>query len=144
MCVEYKVTCVCGNRSASLNFRDEVMPPEVVDRLYCPDCSEEVPYNPETMIRDNRWIIEYDMEIVHFMKQKLPGVEMTPDFLFDEGYCTWRGVYPDDHVDSLREREELVNLARTDRKKYLEEFKSWGVRRMERLAREGWRKAHEK
>lgn len=144
MCMEYKMTCACGNRSASLNFRDEVMPAEVVDRLYCPDCSEEVLYNPETMIRDNRWIIEYNMETAHFMKQKLPGVEMTPDFLFDEGYCTWRGVYPDDHVDSLREREELVKLARTDRKKYLEEFKSWGVRRMERLTREGWRKAHEK
>jgi len=143
MCMEHKMTCVCGKRNASFNFRNEVMPAEVVDRLYCPDCSQEVRYNPETMIRDNDWIIEYDMEIAYFMKQKLPGAELTPDFLFDQGYCTWRGVYPNDHVDSLREREELVNLARTDRKKYLEEFKSWGVRRMQRLAREGWRKANE-
>jgi hypothetical protein len=143
MCVEYKTTCVCGTNSASFNFRDEIMPVEVVDRLYCPDCSTGVIYDPETMIRDNDWIIKYDMEIAHFMRRKLPVSEMTPGFIFDEGYCTWRGIYPNDHLDSLREREELVKLAATDRKKYLEEFKFWGARRMQRLAREGWRKANE-
>jgi len=144
MCVEHKIMCVCGNGSASLNFRDEIMPVEVVDRLYCPICSAGVSYEPKSMIKDNDWIIEYDMEIAHFMKQKLPGAEITPDFLFDEGYCTWRGIYPNEHVDTLRERKELLDLAKIDKKKYLEEFKSWGIKRMERLSREGWRKTIEK
>lgn len=46
-----------------------------------------------------------------------------------------------DHADSAREREELVKLSRVDPRRYLEEIKKWGIERMERLAREGWRKA---
>jgi hypothetical protein len=68
---------------------------------------------------------------------------LSPEFLFDEGYCTWRGVYPNDHIDSAREREELLKLAKTDKKRYFDELRTWGNRRMERLAREGWRKANE-
>ena len=97
------------------------------------------------MLFDNGWIIEYDMDIARFMMQKISrSDEISPGFLFDEGYCTWKGVYPNDHIDSTREREELVKLATTDRKKYFEEFKKWGVNRMERLAQEGWRKARER
>jgi hypothetical protein len=51
-------------------------------------------------------------------------------------------VYPSDHIDSAREREELVRLSKVDPRKYLEEFKRWGIARMERLAQEGWRKAN--
>lgn len=144
MCQDHKKMCKCGRHNASLNFRDDILPEEVVANLYCPDCSSEVALNRATMLSDNGWVLEYDMEIAGFMKQKLSAGEITPEFLFDEGYCTWRGVYPNDHIDSAREREELLKLAKTDRKKYFEEFKSWGVKRMERLAREGWRKAHER
>jgi hypothetical protein len=69
---------------------------------------------------------------------------VTPEFIFDEGYCTWRGVYPGDHLDSAREREELLKLAKTDKKRYFEEFAGWGIKRMERLALQGWRKANER
>ena len=96
------------------------------------------------MLRDNGWIIKYDMDVVQFMKQKLPGADLTPDFIFDQGYCTWNGIYPGDQADSIREREELLRLAKIDKRKYLEEFRSWGVRRAERLEREGWRKANER
>jgi hypothetical protein len=141
MCVEHKKMCDCGRNSASFQFRDEIMPEEVLEKLYCPVCSSGVQNEEEAMIRDNGWIIKYDMDIVRFMQQKLPVAEATPAYLFDEGYCTWDGIYPTDRADSIREREELVQLAKTDKKKYIERFKAWGIDRMDRLAKEGWRKA---
>ena len=141
MCIEHKKICSCGRSSASLYFRDEILPDDVVDRLYCPQCSVSVGHDTATMVRDNGWIIKYDMDVVNFMRHKLPAGEETPDFIFDEGYCTWNGVYPTDREDSVKEREELVQLSKINKKKYLEEFKCWGVNRMDRLAKEGWRKA---
>jgi hypothetical protein len=144
MCINHTVRCKCGNKSASFNFKDEVMPAEVVDRLYCPSCSGDINFKPETMLIDNGWVIEYDMDVARFAGQKLSLREITPEAVFDEGYCTWRGVYPTDHIDSVREREELVKLAKVNPKRYLDEFRQWGLQRMERLAHEGWRKARER
>jgi hypothetical protein len=144
MCVDHKITCICGKNSVSFNFKDDILPTEVVNRLYCPSCSAPVGFNPGTMIEDNGWIIDYDMDVARFMGQKISRDQaLTPEFLFDEGYCSWRGIYPNDHIDSARERQALLKLAQTDPKRYFEELKSWGTQRMERLAREGWRKAHE-
>lgn len=142
MCVDHRMMCECGKNTASINFRDEIMPPEAIDRLYCPQCSEGVPYRPDSMLRDNGWIIEYDMDVAKFAGRTIPVSELTPAYLFDEGYCSWRGVYPNDHEDSRKEREELISLAKVNPKKYLEEFRRWGTTRMERLASEGWRKAN--
>ncbi len=145
MCVDHSLNCSCGKTHASFHFRDEVLPFKVVTKLYCPDCSREVTHNAETMVADNGWLIEYDMEVARFMMQKnAHASSVTPEFLFDEGYCTWRGMTPTDHIDSVKERTVLVQLAKTDRKRYFEEIKSWGNTRMERLAREGWRKAIER
>ena len=72
MCIDHKMTCKCGSNSASFNFKDEVMPVEVIDRLYCPVCSGDVKYNSLTMLKDNGWIIEYDMDVARFMGNKLP------------------------------------------------------------------------
>jgi hypothetical protein len=97
------------------------------------------------MVLDNDWIIEYNMEVARFMLQKISPISpVTPELVFDEGYCTWRGVTPTDPVDSAREREEILKLAKTDPKRYFEELKTWGITRMERLARAGWRKANER
>jgi hypothetical protein len=145
MCLEHKISCTCGKNSASFHTKDSILPVEVVQKLYCPACSVRTVFNPETMLSDNGWTIEYDMDIARFMLRDIAHTgPISPEFLFDEGYCTWRGVYPNDHIDSVREREELVKLAQTDRKRYFEEFKNWGNKRMERLAQEGWRKAHER
>jgi hypothetical protein len=142
MCIDHKMICKCGTHTASFNFRDEIMPVEIVNRLYCPQCATDIAFNAETMLRDNNWIIEYDMDVARFMAYKLSGAEMTPEYLFDQGYCTWRGVYPTDHIDSVKEREELVKLSKIDPRKYLVEIKKWGMDRMDRLAGEGWRKAN--
>jgi len=144
MCIDHTMRCKCGKQSASFNFKDELLPAEALSSLHCPACSGEIKFDPESMLMDNGWVIEYDMDVARFAAQKLPHREMTPELLFDEGYCTWRGVSPTDHIDSVREREELVKLSKINPKKYLEEFKKWGIDRMERLANEGWRKAYEK
>jgi hypothetical protein len=142
MCIDHRVTCKCGTYTASFNFREEIMPVEVINRLYCPQCSSDISCNADSMISDNGWIIDFDMDVARFAGYKLSGVPITPEYLFDQGYCTWRGVYPMDHIDSVREREELVKLSKIDPKKYIEEIRQWGTVRMERLAREGWRKAN--
>jgi hypothetical protein len=118
------------------------MPLETISRLYCPHCASDVAYDPECMLRDNGWIIEFDMDVARFMAHKLSGTTITPEYLFDQGYCTWRGVYPTDHIDSVKEREDLVKLAKVNPRKYLDEIKRWGIDRMDRLAAEGWRKAN--
>lgn len=145
MCVDHSMNCTCGNHAASFNFRDDMLPFEVISRLYCPACSGNARYDATTMVRDNDWIIDYNMEVARFMLQKaLPSVQVTPELVFDEGYCTWRGVTPTDPVDSARERQEILKLAKTDPKRYFEELRTWGIKRMERLAQAGWRKANER
>ncbi|MBI5741676.1 MAG: hypothetical protein HZA16_13290 [Nitrospirae bacterium] len=144
MCMDYKKECCCGSKVAGFNLRDGVMPVGVVSRLYCPECSKDVAHDPETMVHDNGWIIEYDMDAARFMGKQISVTKITPDFLFDEGYCTWRGTYPTDHIDSVREREEIIKLAKTDPKRYFAEIRRWGTERMDRLAAAGWRKANER
>lgn len=145
MCVDHSTTCSCGKNHASFNFRDDILPAEAVVALYCPACSPGVRHDPATMLRDNGWIIEFNMDVAKFMLNRVADASaVTPEFVFDEGYCTWRGVTPSDHIDSVRERAALAELARIDRKRYFEEIKTWANTRMERLAREGWRKANER
>lgn len=146
MCVEHKILCRCGKREASFQFKGEIMPPQTIRNLYCPECSRKIAFDPISMISDNGWIIEYDMDVVGLYRTKLPASIMEnllPETLFDQGYATWRGIYPGDHIDSAKERKELQKLAKTDPKKYFKEMKTWAVNRMLRLRNEGWRKAYE-
>jgi len=143
--MDHSINCSCGKRNASFNFKDDILPHEIITGLYCPSCAASVSQNDQTMLADNGWIISFDMDVARFMLQKHVRTEtITPELIFDEGYCTWRGMTPSDHIDSVREREQLTQLAKTDRKRYFEEIKSWATSRMERLAREGWRKANER
>ena len=143
MCMAYEIHCSCGNGIAGFNFRDDIMSWKIIDTLYCPRCSGDVMFDPESMVIDNGWIIQYDMDIARFQAQKIPSRkgEITPELIFDEGYCTWRGIYPADHIDSVIERGEILKLAKINPIKYLEEMKQWATSRMERLSQEGWRKA---
>lgn len=146
MCMDHKIVCKCGSSDASFNFKNEIMPPETIQMLYCPKCSEGVSFNQAAMINDNGWIIHYDMEVAGLYSSKLPADvkdRLSPELIFDEGYITWRGVYPGDHIDSANEREELAKLAKIDRNKYFQQMKGWAINRMQRLKEEGWRKAYE-
>lgn len=141
MCIAYEMRCKCGRRTASFQFKDNIMSEQIIKNLYCPDCSSDINVNYDKMVVDNGWIIEYDMDIVNFMGQKIAAENITPDLLFDEGYCTWNGIYPGDHIDSVREREKITALAKSSPALYLQKIKSWAKERNERLYNEGWRKA---
>src|SRR5512140_3818063 len=131
MCVDHSIACSCGKHNASFNFKDDILPHEVITSLYCPECSQGVVHDVRTMLADNGWFITYDMDVARFMMQKAaPASHITPEFIFDEGYCTLRGVTPSDHIDSVREREQLARLAQTDPRKYFEAIRSWGNTRM--------------
>jgi hypothetical protein len=144
MCMAHEIRCNCGRSMAGFNFKDELMSEEIIAGIYCPGCSRDIRFDPETMFADNGWIIVYDMDIARFQAQSIKSgsAGVTPSFIFDEGYCTWRGMYPTDHIDCVAERAEIVKLSRIDTTRYLEELKAWAHARMERLLQEGWRKAH--
>lgn len=141
MCMAHEMKCACGARSVSFHFKDNIMPEQVIKGLYCPACSKEATLDPSTMVSDNGWIIRYDMEAAKFMGGKHIKGEITPERLLDQGYCSWNGVYPGDNIDSVREREKIIALAKTDPVEYFKRLKSWAVDRTEKLKNEGWRKA---
>lgn len=145
MCMEFSMKCECGSRQASFHFQDNVMPPEVITKLYCPSCRRDSGLEASSSIEDNGWAIEYDMDVAGFSAANLPShlrVNLSPSMLFDEGYASWRGIYPGDHIDSASERQEIIKLAKVDPKAYMVQLREWANSRMERLASEGWRKAN--
>ena len=101
------------------------------------------PFDPSTMIKDNDWIIEYDMEIAGVFAHKMRArkEELAPDFIFDNGYASWNGYTPNDIKAAAKEKMAMLELARTDKRRYMTEIKSWTENRLKRLADEGWRKA---
>ena len=145
MCMDHSIRCHCGAKIASFQFKDSLLPQEVITDLRCPLCSDGIAFDPRSMLRDNGWMIAYNMDVARFMLNHIPEPTggITPEFLFDEGYGTWRSMTPTDGIDSLREREQILQYAKTDPKRYFQELRSWGTARMARLAQEGWRKARE-
>jgi hypothetical protein len=140
MCMAHEMKCTCGARSASFHFKDNIMPEQVVRELYCPACASSVAPDDATMVSDNGWIIRYDMEVAKAVGGRI-SADITPGLLFDEGYCTWNGMYPGDHIDSVRERESITAMAKTDPVGYLKKLKTWATERSARLKDAGWRKA---
>ena len=144
MCMAYEARCSCGAQRASFQFKDNIMSQDVIRALYCPACSSGLAVNADTMVIDNGWVIEYDMEVAQLKGLQCGHIVTTADDIFDEGYCTWNGMYPGDHIDSMKEREQIAALAKSDPSFYLKEMKSWMMERMKRLQEAGWRKAREK
>lgn len=143
MCQSYKRTCECGSQAAEFTMRDEIMPPDVVKMLYCPSCGSTVEFHDKTMVNDNGWIIEYDMELADFYSSRVgaPAGKLDPGYIFDEGYCSWAGYCPGDMEIAAREKAEIVKLMKVDPRAYIEAIKGWGHDRARRLSEEGWRKA---
>lgn len=144
MCKEVKRSCQCGQTEAQFHMRDNIMAEEVIDRLFCPSCSANAPFNKETMIKDNGWIIEYDMILARMLgmtKMALQAEQVTPEFLFDAGYASWREMYPGETEDIAEERQAIIKRKDENPMRYLEEINAWAVTRINRLKNEGWRKA---
>ena len=144
MCQEVRKTCSCGECHAQFHLRDNIMGQEVIDRLFCPSCSEKEEFDSETMVKDNRWIIEYDMDLARMFaitKLSMDPSHVNPELIFDEGYVTWREMYPGETEDITEERNKIIALKDSDPKEYLSAINSWAVERIQRLKDDGWRKA---
>ncbi len=144
MCIEIRKTCKCGSKTAQFHMRDNIMSQEVLTELYCPDCSAEVELNPESMLMDNGWVIEYDMDLAKFLavsKLMLDPDLVRPGFVFDGGYACWQEMYPGEQQDMLEERKEILALQKKDTVRYLKKISTWNIARIERLKSDGWRKA---
>ncbi len=144
MCIEVRKTCQCGKQTAQFHLRDNIMTQEVIEELYCPECSGPEQIDPETMLHDNGWVIKYDMELARFLavsKLMLDPEGVRPGFLFDSGYACWLEMYPGEKEDILEERKEIMALQKEDPSRYLREISAWNIARIERLKADGWRKA---
>lgn len=143
MCKADTKICKCGASHATLHFGNNILPENIVRELYCPICGKQAQFNPETMIEDNGWIIDFEIDGARLFAHEFPAEPdaVTPAYLFDNGFCTWVGYTPTDHLDSYKEKEAIIELAKTDRRKYFEEMKNWSNKRVQKLAEAGWRKA---
>ena len=142
MCIEIKHQCVGGHQSAQFSNLNNILPASVINRVYCPEC-EKPEFDAKTMLEDNGWVIEYDMELAAYLLDK-HGIDkemITPEYIFDSRYSTWQGMSPTDMEESIRERQKIVELAKVDKKKYIETLKTWSIDRMNAFISAGWRKA---
>ncbi len=144
MCREVSRDCSCGKENVSFHLRDNIMSPEVIGRLFCPACSGTVALEKENMVEDNGWVIEYDMELARMYAIAKLGMEpaqVGPGFVFDEGYVTWREMYPGETRDIAEERQRIISMKEKAPQEYLATITAWAVERVARLKAEGWRKA---
>ena len=143
MCMAFERECACGRERARIHHGDSVLPYEAVREIYCPACSGGAAWDPATMIADNGWIVEYDMEVVrlHAGRLGVPALELTPEVVFDRGWAAWQGFTPNDLEEANREKAELAAQAKADPRSYLERIREWSIARARRLQAEGWRKA---
>jgi hypothetical protein len=144
MCMMESRRCVCGSKTAHLNFRDNLLSPEILVKLYCPLCSPQASFDPETMVADCGWIMEYDMEGAQaiFIKRN-QNRDLTPETIFDEGYLTWQGFSPGDHEIRAELHQKLAPLIQEDMKQFLESLKTEWLAHVERLKAAGWRRAQQ-
>ncbi|MEW6429333.1 MAG: hypothetical protein AB1568_15000 [Thermodesulfobacteriota bacterium] len=144
MCREVRKQCQCGRQQVQFHLRDNVMIPEVISRLFCPECPGDTGFVESTMITDNGWIIEYDMELARALgvrKLQLDADEITPAVIFDGGYACWLETYPGEREEIREEKCRIMELLKVDQKKYLEAIHSWNIDRVARLKADGWRRA---
>ena len=142
MCLNQRRYCRCGRHSAFLIFRDNLLPPEILVNLYCPECRARAEWDTATMLEDCGWVLEYDVDRARSYLN-LRGVrgEATPQFLFDQGYLSWQGLAPGDEEVNRRLHQRLAPLIEPDLAGYLKALKEEWSAHVARLKAAGWRKA---
>ena len=144
MCMMETRRCVCGKEAAHLNFRDNLLTPEILVNLYCPLCSPRANFDPETMVADCGWVMEYDMEGAQaIFSKRNQNRDLTPEIIFDESYLTWQGFSPGDHEIRSELHQKLAPLIKEDMKQFLESLKTEWLAHVERLKTAGWRRARQ-
>lgn len=142
MCLNQRRYCRCGRNATFLTFRDNLLPPEILVELYCPDCRHQATWDTATMLEDCGWVLEYDVEQAQSYFN-LRGVKAaaTPEFLFDQGYLSWQGLAPGDEEVNHRLHQRLAPLIEQDLALYLRALKAEWVAHVAVLKAAGWRKA---
>ena len=142
MCLNQRRYCRCGRHSAFLIFRDNLLPPEILVNLYCPECRPRAEWDAATMLADCGWVLEYDVDRArsYFNLRGVRG-EATPQFLFDQGYLSWQGLAPEDEEVNRRLHQRLAPLIEQDLAGYLKTLKEEWCAHVARLKAAGWRKA---
>lgn len=142
MCRNESRFCRCGRNSAFLLFRDNLLFPEILLNLYCPQCQDQAAWDGATMLRDCGWILEYDIAGAQALLQ-LRGIKgpVTPEFIFDEGYLSWQGLAPGDQEINTKLHRRLEPLIEEDLPRYLQSLKTEWLKHVAELKAAGWRKA---
>ena len=144
MCLAVFKKCECGDKTVQFHLRDNLMQPEVLTRLFCPSCPGDNAFDETNMIADNGWVIEYDMILAKGTVARqnfIDPEEVTPEYIFDKGFCAWLETYPGEQQDIKEEKEKLLELQKIDQQRYLREIISWNINRLKDLKADGWRKA---
>ncbi len=142
MCMNQPRFCECGKNSVFLSFRDNLLPPEILVHLYCPQCRAAAPWDPAAMLADCGWVLEYDLERAQaYLDLRGLRPRATPAYLFDEGYLSWQGLAPGDEEVNARLHRRLEPLVRQDYQRYLQMLKAEWSAHVARLKAAGWRKA---
>jgi hypothetical protein len=144
MCIAVFKKCECGSETVQFHLRDNLLGAEVISRLFCPSCPGETAFDQQAMLADNGWVIEYDMVLAKMMvsqKNLVDPGHVTPEYIFDQGYCTWLETYPGEKSDIKEEKDNILKLQETDQQQYLQEIMAWNINRLKTLKAEGWRKA---
>lgn len=142
MCMQQSRTCHCGRQTAYLNFYDNILLPEILVGLYCPECRDQAEWDGDSMVEDCGWIMAYDLEGARFLLEKR-GVRgnVTPEFLFDEGYLSWQGFTPHDLEVNAALHRRLEPLIKEDMQLYLKTLKEEWLAYVAAVKAAGWRKA---
>jgi hypothetical protein len=143
MCDNHRVPCNCGQNQANVLFKNNVLNLSVLSNIFCPNCSRMVNFDAESMLEDNEWILEFDLVIARgcLHRANIHTVDLSPSFIFDQGYASWNGFTPDELDQKLVERTQIIALAHQDIHLYLAEIKRWGSARVKKFREAGWRKA---
>jgi hypothetical protein len=146
MCIDVRKTCECGTHTVQFHLRDNIMSPQVLSRLFCPSCPGNNAFDNESMLLDNDWTIEYDMDIARTMleqKLQIDPEDVNPGFIFDKSYACWQEMYPGEQKDIKEDRGKIIELLQQDRNVYLHAMQNWNIERIERLKSAGWRKVQQ-
>lgn len=142
MCLNERRFCHCGRNSAFLQFRDNLLPGEILLNLFCPECRQEAHWDEETMLADCGWILEFDVERAQaFFNLRGVRGEATPAFIFDQGYLSWQGFAPGDGEVNRELHRRLEPLAQKDMALYLKTLREEWLTHVATLKAQGWRKA---
>lgn len=146
MCIDVRKKCECSSQVVQFHLRDNILLPEVISRVFCPSCPGDAAFDNGSMLCDNDWIIEYDMDLARALlerKLQIGAEEVTPEFIFDKGYACWQELYPGENEDIKVDRENIIKLLKQDRNEYLQAMQHWNIERIEKLKAAGWRRVQQ-